>query len=77
MYSYKFLLLASLAVIPLANFNATESLYQPAVLFTPLFTQVTEPASPIPGCDRTDPPDCQSRQPQSGLFVRLPVFFKV
>lgn len=67
MYSYKFLLLVTLAVIPLANFNATQALYQSTPLLTPLLTQVTEPPSPPPGCDRTDPPDCQSRKPQSNM----------
>ncbi len=67
MYSYKFLFLASLSVIGLASFNATNALYQSTELLTPLLTQATEPPSPPPGCDRTDPPDCQSRQPQSGM----------
>lgn len=65
MYSYKFLWLASLSLIGLASFSyTTKAIYQSTPLLTPSLTQATEPPSPPPGCDRTDPPDCQSRQPQ-------------
>ncbi len=64
----KFLLLASLSLIGLASFPySNRSLYHTAPILKPLYTQATEPPSPPPGCDRTDPPDCQSRQPQPDI----------